>query len=73
MAVQIRWKLLRLDLTSLEFSISRGLFQNQIHHGGTEGTEKYFSIWRGGARQIKSLLYFQVRKPIMYQRGFECL
>jgi hypothetical protein len=46
MAVQIRWKLLRLDLTSLEFSISRGLFQNQIHHGGTEGTEKYFSIWR---------------------------
>ena len=24
---------MRLDLISLEFSISRGLFQNQIHHG----------------------------------------
>ena len=34
MAVQIGWKWFRLDLISLEFSINRPLFQNQVHHGG---------------------------------------
>ena len=41
-AVQIRRKFLRLDLISLEFSISRRFFQNQVHHGDTESTEGVF-------------------------------
>ncbi len=38
MAVQIRRKLLRLGLILLEFWITHRLFQNQVHHGGTENT-----------------------------------